>query len=72
MSSRESTLAKQLKFLASFGESGAIDRIDESIRNGWKGLFAPKAGSNATGVATATWEGPMMFAEKYRNQEEGS
>jgi len=39
LSLRALTLAKQLAMLASFGEAGAIKVIDQSIRNGWQGLF---------------------------------
>jgi excisionase family DNA binding protein len=36
---------RQLKQLASYGERGAIASIEDSIRNDYQGLFAPKGGS---------------------------
>lgn len=34
---------RQLKQLASWGVTGAIEAIEASVRNGWRGLFDPKA-----------------------------
>ncbi len=39
---KEMTANKQLKFLADQGERSAVMAINESIRNGWQGLFEPK------------------------------
>ncbi len=39
---KETTVTRQLKFLAKQGEELAVLSIHESIRNGWQGLFEPK------------------------------
>jgi hypothetical protein len=40
-----STVESQIKFLATYSEDEAIAIIEESIKNGWQGLFAPKNGA---------------------------
>ena len=39
----KSTITRQLGSLAKLGEEAAIASIDQSISNGWTGLFEPKA-----------------------------
>lgn len=48
LSSRPQTLQKQLAFLAALGSaSAAVSSVEQSIRNGWQGLFPVKhSGSN--------------------------
>ena len=41
-----STVEKQLAKLAKFGQQKAIQSIERSIENGWKGLFDPEEKSN--------------------------
>jgi len=43
------TIKGQLKKLAAWGEDGACESIDQSIVNGWQGLFKPKHGANGNG-----------------------
>lgn len=45
----ESTIKKQLEFLASIGVQDAIVSINESITNGWAGLFKPKVSQKRKG-----------------------
>jgi DNA-binding MarR family transcriptional regulator len=45
-----STAKKQLTFLGGRGEPEAIAIINQSITNGWTGLFALKNGNNGTGT----------------------
>jgi hypothetical protein len=40
---KPTTVAAQLKHLAAMGSEGAVAAIEQSIRNGWTGLFAPRA-----------------------------
>jgi hypothetical protein len=37
-----STVARQLRKLATYGHDGAITSIERSIEHGWEGLFRPK------------------------------
>ena len=41
----KSTITRQLGSLAKLGEEAAIASIDQSISNGWTGLFEPKGGA---------------------------
>lgn len=45
-----STVESQIKFLSQYTEEIAISIIEESIKNGWQGLFAPKGATPATPV----------------------
>lgn len=46
---KSTTRAKQLSKLATYGESGAIERLERSMANGWTGFdFDPDKGSSAT------------------------
>ena len=58
---REQPIAKQLEFLASLGASAAVQSIAESIRNDWKGLFAPK-GNGQNKPKSELFTGPAAFA----------
>jgi hypothetical protein len=40
------TVKKQLASLAKLSEKDAVDRINQSIQNGWQGLFEVKTGGN--------------------------
>lgn len=59
-----STQVRQLAHLASFGTEAATWAIDQSIRNGWQGLFPDKF---TPGVATSTNGPPLRNGELYRN-----
>ena len=48
------TVNKQLKLLAEHSESGAIAMIEQSIRNGWQGLFEVKPNSRNGPPLTGT------------------
>ncbi len=45
LTTRADTLQEQLAFLAALGTAGAIASVSEAIRNGWNGLFEPRARS---------------------------
>lgn len=38
----EAAVRKQLKMLAEYSEEQAVDIINQSIKNGWQGLFEPR------------------------------
>jgi hypothetical protein len=40
------SIKKQIEMLTGLGSDGAIEAINNSIRNGWTGLFAPKKGNS--------------------------
>ncbi len=61
LSCRSATISRQLKFLAGLGEVMAIQSIDEAIRGGWQGVFAPK-GTKAKPAAPTLFAGPAAFA----------
>ena len=67
MSIRARTLRKQLDLLAAMSEPRAIEAIESSIRNGWKGLFEPKPDRKP---ATKLYTGPALFAAQ--DQKEAS
>lgn len=49
----ETTRASQLKTLAGFkDEQAAVEAIEQSIRNGWRGLFDPREKKNGARVQT--------------------
>ena len=65
LSLREATMRKQLEFLAHYGEAGAISILDESIRNGWAGLFEPKHSSRREhGRSEGFHDGLLDFVER--------
>ncbi len=39
---RPTSIGRQMSFLLGLGEAGAIASIEQSIKNGWTGLFEPK------------------------------
>lgn len=58
------TLARQLKDLASLSEASAIQCVEDSIRNGWQGLFPEKYRQNAnTGNANTGPQRPKTKTE---------
>ncbi len=61
LSLRGATLARQLAFLAPFGDRAACEAIEQSIRNDWKGLFPPKG---KKGQDVGMFDGLKEFALK--------
>ena len=64
---------KQLKELSAFGESGAIEAIEQSIRNDYQGLFEPKSNgkkgkSNDSGTQYRFVEG-QHFSDNGEDQK---
>lgn len=51
---KPTTIAYQLKRLAAWGEAAACAAIEESIAQGWQGLFPPKGSNHGTGGARGT------------------
>ena len=54
----EGMFAEQLAWLAGYPNAVAIEIIQQSLRNGWQGLFPPKGGATARAVApqASVWE----------------
>lgn len=52
---KDATVKAQWKEFVKWGEAGAIASIEQSIKNGWQGLFEPRAGFSKgnTNVLTA-------------------
>lgn len=69
----ESTATKQLEFLADCiangFDAGAI--IDESIRNGWQGLFEPKGYAQQSNISAKFDPTRYVNDPDYRNQVDG-
>ncbi|HYB97554.1 MAG TPA: hypothetical protein VEC57_00275 [Candidatus Limnocylindrales bacterium] len=57
---KPASVAKQWAKLAEWGHDRAIEAIDQTIRNGWQGLFEPKA---VSGHATAPAPRPDIYTE---------
>lgn len=64
-----STVSKQLKELSEWGSAKAIQAINNSIRNGWQGLFDPvqRPGQAATGSVEAeqAWQTVLDSVQKH-------
>lgn len=54
----------QLKLLASWREIDAIASIEQSVRNGWQGLFEAKASVNSNGNGCHTVDLSKFSVEK--------
>lgn len=63
--------AMQLKMLAGLGESAAIESIEQSIRNGWQGLFEPKGGNGKPRGGLPTGPGQRHAADAARQRQHG-
>ena len=63
-----STITKQLKLLATFGDSKAVRSIDRSIMQGWQGLFDPdKNASQSTAANNAAEQAWQELLEALKN-----
>lgn len=62
-----SMIEMQLKKLASYGPSGAVESIEQSLCNGWQGLFEPKgnAASGKNGKHLSKHEQNIADIEKF-------
>ena len=55
---KPASITKLAKQLAEWGHDVAIASIDETIRNGWQGLFEPKAGAGGVSAGKREWTPP--------------
>jgi hypothetical protein len=66
LSCRPQTLKKQLAFLAALGSaSAAVESVEQSIRNGWQGLFESRgpAGNSRAAKRSDLFSGVREFLE---------
>ncbi len=60
----KSTIGRQLKSLSNMGEAAAIASIEQSISNGWAGLFEPKQSADRVNGVTIDEAFLMMDCER--------
>jgi hypothetical protein len=63
---KPASLAKQWKELAAWGHDSAIAAIDQTIRNGWQGLFEPKTGTASSARTPPRAEGVWGLREQQK------
>jgi len=61
---RPSTIQAQIRTLETFGHDGAVAAIEQSIVNGWQGLFAPRVAAMPAATAAQSWRELVREAMK--------